>query len=71
MAITRRRKIIQSQPMIPALKSIIATITGDDNWRRVRPPLEPLSKGNTNSLLKSLTEDGYLPISSVPDYKVS
>ena len=71
LAITRRRKIIQSQPMIPALKSIIATITGDDNWRRVRPPLEPLSIVNTNSLVKSLTEDDYLPMLSVPDYKVS
>lgn len=63
LAITRCRKIIQAQPMIPALKSIIATITGDDQWRRVRPPLEPLSIRQTNSLINSLTADGYLPFS--------
>jgi len=63
LAITRRRKIIQAQPMIPALKSIIATITGDDQWRRVRPPLEPLSIRQTNSLINSLTADGYFPFS--------
>ena len=54
-AITRRRQIIQTQPMIPALKSIIATITGDENWRRVRPPLEPLSASQTNNLIEALS----------------
>ena len=65
LAITRRRQIIQTQPMIPALKSIIATITGDENWRRVRPPLEPLSVSQTNSLVEALTSDGFSPFSHV------
>ncbi len=64
-AITRRRQIIQTQPMIPALKSIIATITGDENWRRVRPPLEPLSVSQTNSLVEALSSDGFSPLSRV------
>ena len=63
--ITRRRKIIQAHPMIPALKSILATVAKDDNWRRVRPPLLPLSSTDSNNLIKSLVMDGYPPLTKM------
>lgn len=64
--ITRRRKIIQTHPMIPALKSILATVAKNDNWRRVRPPLLPLSSMASNNLIKSLVMDGYPPLAKTP-----
>lgn len=58
-AITRRRKLIQSYPMIPALKQITAARAGDPGWGAMRPPLLPLSAAETTKLLAELTEDGY------------
>jgi len=57
--ITRRRKIIQEHPMIPALKFITANITGNNNWRRVRPPLEPLNSAASDNLLQTLIQNGF------------
>ncbi len=68
-AITRRRKIVQDYPMIPALKAIIAAITGDPNWARVRPPLLPLGTDQTNRLIASLIQDNFLPLSGVTSPK--
>jgi len=62
-AITRRRQIIQAQPMIPGLKAVVAAVTGENGWLRVRPPLEPLSLAASNDLIKSLITDGYPPLS--------
>ena len=59
-SITRRRKIIQGYPMIPALKSITAKITGNKNWCQVRPPLQPLSSTASDNLLQALIQDGFL-----------
>ena len=61
-AITRRRQIIQVHPMIPGLKAIVATLTGENGWRRVRPPLEPIALAASNDLIKSLITDGYPPL---------
>ena len=57
--ITRRRKIIQEYPMIPALKFITAKITGNSNWRYVRPPLQPLSSSASDNLLQALIQNGF------------
>lgn len=35
--------LIVSVPVIPALKHIMATITGETNWINIRAPLQPLS----------------------------
>jgi len=38
-AITTFRQIVQSQPMIPMLKHVVAHYRDDAGWARVRPPL--------------------------------
>lgn len=37
------RKTVQTQPMIPILKAIVAQTRNDPLWIRVRPPLEPIA----------------------------
>lgn len=54
--ITRVRKVIQSYPMIPALKAIVADFYARPDWLAVRPPLVSLSEADRNKLLSSLTE---------------
>ena len=41
-AITGMRKCIQSQPMIPTLKHLVAHYRGDPGWTAVRPPFRSL-----------------------------
>ena len=41
-------------PMIPALKAATAHFSGIDSWRRVRPPLVPLSDTDTSVLIERL-----------------
>ena len=53
-AITARRELIQSKPMIPMLKHIVAQQTGDPGWLRVRPPLLELAAEDAQSVLTSL-----------------
>lgn len=40
--ITAMRECIQSQPVIPTLKSLVAHYRGDPGWAAVRPPFRPL-----------------------------
>jgi len=53
-AITARRELIQSKPMIPMLKRIVAQQTGDPGWLRVRPPLLELAAEDAQTVLTSL-----------------
>ncbi len=53
-AITARRELIQSKPMIPMLKHIVAQRTGDPGWLRVRPPLVELAAADAQTVLTSL-----------------
>jgi len=53
-AITARRELIQSKPMIPMLKHIVAQQTGDPGWLRVRPPLLELAAADAQTVLTSL-----------------
>src|SRR5216110_375929 len=41
--ITATRKIVQKQPMIPALKSAVAHFGNDPQWKTCRPPLVELT----------------------------
>ena len=50
------RRVIQSQPVIPGLKSIIAKARRDETWKTVRPPLCALADGAANQLHAMLTE---------------
>ena len=48
------RNIFQRYPMIPALKEAIALCSGDKEWSRVRAPLIPISKGQSEALKNEL-----------------
>jgi len=53
-AITARRNLIQSKPMIPMLKQIVARATGDSGWLRQRPPLVELAAEDAQTVIASL-----------------
>ena len=53
------RSLMHSYPMIPALKATVAQHTGIDAWRRVRPPLTPLTDGQVDELTTRLDERGF------------
>jgi 4-hydroxy-tetrahydrodipicolinate synthase len=53
------REIVQSYPMIPALKAIVANYGNDSAWETVRPPLVSLSSEQKESLVKSLDQYGF------------
>jgi len=48
------RTIFQSQPMIPAMKRVVAEFSNDPQWRVVRPPLVALDDSASQSLLAAL-----------------
>ena len=57
--ITEVRQIIQSYPMIPALKAIVAGHLDEPDWLRVRPPLTSLVPANQAGLLADLRKLGF------------
>ena len=57
--ITATRKIMQKQPMIPALKSVTAHFGNDPEWRRVRPPLVELTPAQEAELIPELKAAGF------------
>lgn len=57
--ITRRRKIVQSYPLIPAVKAVLARSYDEPTWRRTRVPLMPLDKTLEGKLIQELVADGY------------
>jgi 4-hydroxy-tetrahydrodipicolinate synthase len=57
--ITATRKIVQKQPMIPALKSAVAHFGNDPQWKTVRPPLVELNTKQEEELIKELKAAGF------------
>ena len=57
--ITATRKIVQKQPMIAALKAIIAHFGNDPQWRAVRPPLVELGREEEQALIGELKASGF------------
>jgi 4-hydroxy-tetrahydrodipicolinate synthase len=57
--ITATRKIVQKQPMIPALKAAIAHFGNDPQWKTCRPPLIELSSAEENTLITELRASGF------------
>ena len=53
------RSVVQSFPMIPALKATIGHHMAANGWRRVRPPLVPLTDDQCETLQQSLAERGF------------
>jgi 4-hydroxy-tetrahydrodipicolinate synthase len=50
------RRLVQSYPLIPAVKAILAERDNADDWLRVRPPLEPLDGKSRGELLATLAK---------------
>ena len=57
--ITATRKIVQKQPMIPALKAAIASFGNDPQWKTVRPPLIELNAEQERTLITELKAGGF------------
>jgi 4-hydroxy-tetrahydrodipicolinate synthase len=57
--ITATRKIVQKQPMIPALKATIAAFGNDPQWKTVRPPLVELNAEQERTLITDLKAAGF------------
>ena len=53
------RQTLQRHPMIAAMKATTAHYTGHDGWRRVRPPLVPLSDADAGSVVSDLKQVGF------------
>ncbi len=58
-AITATRRIVQKQPMIPALKATIAHFGNDPEWTTVRPPLVELTAAQQQELISGLKANGF------------
>jgi 4-hydroxy-tetrahydrodipicolinate synthase len=57
--ITATRKIVQKQPMIPALKAIVAHFGNDEPWKVCRPPLTELTSAQEEELIRDLKGAGF------------
>jgi 4-hydroxy-tetrahydrodipicolinate synthase len=58
-AISATRKIVQKQPMIPALKAAISHFGNDPEWKTVRPPLVELTASQEETLIRELKANGF------------
>ena len=58
-AITATRRIVQKQPMIPALKATVAHFANDPAWVTCRPPLVELTPSQRETLIGDLKENGF------------
>ncbi len=57
--ISATRKIVQKQPMIPALKAAISHFGNDPQWKTVRPPLVELTAAQEQTLISELKANGF------------
>src|SRR5215210_6049994 len=57
--ITTTRKIVQKQPMIPALKTAVAHFGNDPQWKTCRPPLVELTASQRETLITELKVAGF------------
>jgi 4-hydroxy-tetrahydrodipicolinate synthase len=57
--ITATRKIMQKQPMIPALKATVAHFGNDAQWKICRPPLVELTSSQEEELIRDLKAAGF------------
>jgi 4-hydroxy-tetrahydrodipicolinate synthase len=56
---TAVRRAVQSQALVPALKTMTARNLGDDAWRTVRPPMLPLDAEQEKALIEALDTIGF------------
>src|SRR3989440_7468400 len=58
-ATSATRKIVQKQPMIPALKATVAHFGNDPQWKTCRPPLTELTSAQEEELIRDLKASGF------------
>jgi 4-hydroxy-tetrahydrodipicolinate synthase len=58
-AIIATRRIVQKQPMIPALKATVAHFGNDPQWKTCRPPLVELTSDQERQLITDLKANGF------------
>ena len=59
-AITRRRRVVEAFPVIPAIKAALAQLHGAPAWAHVRAPLIALDAKRRETLLDALRADGWI-----------
>ena len=59
--LSRVRRTVADYPLTAALKEIIARHTGNDGWRRIRPPLSLLTPVEAAALHRALALEGFCP----------
>jgi 4-hydroxy-tetrahydrodipicolinate synthase len=52
--LTQLRASIEAYPVIPALKQLMTRLTGDKQWRNIRPPLSGLDENHASDLLSNV-----------------
>jgi 4-hydroxy-tetrahydrodipicolinate synthase len=52
--LTQLRASIEAYPLIPALKQLMTRLTGDKQWRNIRPPLSGLDENHASDLLSNV-----------------
>ena len=57
----RTRKALETLPLVPALKRILAEALDEPSWRAMRPPLMPLTPAMESRLVEILDTVGVLP----------
>jgi 4-hydroxy-tetrahydrodipicolinate synthase len=62
--LSRVRRIVAAYPLTAALKEIIARHTGNDGWRRIRPPLSLLPPADAAALMSALERERFCPPAS-------
>ena len=59
--LSRVRGLIAAYPLAAALKDIMATHTGEEGWRKLRPPLVPLAPPEAAALRSALERERFCP----------
>jgi 4-hydroxy-tetrahydrodipicolinate synthase len=52
--LTQLRASLEAYPVIPALKQLMARLTGEEEWGNIRPPLSGLDEKRTKDLLSNV-----------------
>ncbi len=58
------RRVLDQFPLVEALKEAMAILTGRAGWRRLRPPLMPLSPDQARRLAAGLAAVGLAPVAA-------
>jgi len=59
-------KIVLDYPLMPAFKALQATLSGDEDWCAVRPPLAPLPAEERRQMEDRLRRSGMMAAHSTP-----